>query len=209
MKKSLACMLSLGLLSGSALGEGISQQTNSDLGKMFIGAELYQGETTIETDFSGSASGSFEEDVDISGFRARFGKVMENDFRFQAYFFSEKPDDGNVWSNNIFGFGADAVKPFPVHETFQPFVKAGALVGWTEMDDTPDIDYVDDRLNSIGLKLGLGGLAKINKSIELMGGFDWQYRTWQDIKYIGAGQTITQETSDISTSLYIGLNFFL
>ncbi len=203
MNKCIGSLLVLGLLSGNALAD---TGADPDYGKAFLGVDLFKGKSTVDIDV---ANFSDETDVDFKGFRARFGKVMENGFRFQAYFSSEMPDNDDFWDNDIYGLGADVIKPFPVHQSIQPFLKAGAMVGWTELDDTPAVDYVDDQFNFLGLKLGFGALFKVNETVELMSGFDWQYRTWQDIKYIGGGQTITQETSDTSTSIYVGVNFFL
>lgn len=202
MKKSYLILLSSLLISVGATAETSDIPKKS---KAFVGLEFFSGDSTLESELSGGLSGTTETDFDPSGFKIKFGKDQKNDFRFQAYVFSEDADD--AFENNIYGFGADVLKSFPINSTVSPYLLLGGVVGSTKLEDSSVIDYVDDRLNMVGVKAGIGGLFRLQESIEITLGFDMSYRKWQEIKFITGGPTVTLEQNDTSKVFYAGFNY--
>ena len=84
--------------------------------------------------------------------------------------------------------------------------KSNEVVDENNPDKNTKISY------STALKIGLGTSYKINKTFELIAGFDWQYRVWQDIDVIDINPptiyAYTIEQEDISKNLYLGVNIY-
>ena len=184
--------------------EAVEQQKS----RLYVGLDVFNGETSaeIKASVSGFTSISNKKDFDLDGFRLKLGAELENNWRFQGYFKSEDAD--KFTENKIYGLGLDLIKSFHVSDKFSPFILAGIGYDWTKLEDEPNVVLIEDELSAVNLKLGLGAAYKITNSIEVLGGFDWQYRTWQDIELIGAYNSVTFEQKDTSKTLYLGLNVF-
>ncbi len=205
MRKTFIIIISCLFLSQGVQAELESKSEKSNAPKVFLGLEYFQGDSTLESDLSGAISASLEEDFDLSGFKIKMGKEFKEALRFQAYIAIEDAEDG--FENQILILGADVIKRFPINSKISPFLLAGAFAGSTELEDSPGIEYVDDQLHMLGLKIGLGGIFHVNQSFEVVLGADFNYRKWQEIKYIGGGSSVTLEQNDQSNVWYAGFNY--
>mgnify|MGYP002150045980 CR=1 FL=1 len=207
MKKVIAGMLAFSLLSTAVSAEVVNEsQTVTNRTGAYIGLDLFQGETAAEMDISGSFTGSAEKDFDQDGFRLKLGKTDQNNTRYQVYFKSEDTDE--FFDENVYGLGMDVMKAFPLsNNDLQAFILGGVSLDWTELEDD-GVDYSEDSLNAFAFKLGLGALYRLNDTIEVVAGYDWQYRSWQEITFVGAGGSVDVKQEDTSKTFYAGLNFY-
>lgn len=205
MNKFVVSLLSLSLLSPCLLAEeSVSVEEKSS--KVFVGVDYFNGESELSVDLSGSLSGSAEMDFDQTGHRLKIGFQERDNFRFQGYFKIEDFDD--AFTEKVYGLGADALFIIPTESNFNPYFLLGFSSDFTELEDE-GIEYSEDTLNALALKIGVGALVKINKQVEFQVGYDIQYRTWQDIKVIHpVFGTVDIEQEDKSRTFYAGLNFF-
>jgi hypothetical protein len=200
--------LAFGLLLLSLLSPSIFAEENipveEESSSIFLGVDYFQGESKISADIGFA---TFKEEFDQSGFRIKFGVQNENNIRFQGYIKSEDFED--AFDDKVYGFGADAIFTFPVKPNFRPYFLVGFSSDFTKLDDE-GIEYSEDTLNALALKIGVGALFRVNKHIEFQTGYDIQHRTWQDIKVIDSisGRTAEIEQDDKSRTFYAGLNFF-
>jgi len=176
--------------------------------RLYVGLDVFKGETNYEEtidDFSYSK----DIDLDQDGFRLKFGAELENNWRLQGYF---KSEDVELFDENIYGIGIDLIKAFQATDKFYPFIQVGAGLDWMELKNEFDIAFSDDEISALALKFGVGATYKITNTIEVLGGIDWQYRTWDDIDVIEVYYPFiyeyTVETEDTSQTMYLGLNIF-
>lgn len=175
---------------------------------IFLGVDYFDGATEITRDIS--SAGRSKRDFDHSGVRLKFGVQDLNDIRFQAYIKIEELEDdipALASSGKIYGFGADALFTFPTSSNFTPYILVGMGSNFAELDDA-GVDYSEDILRAFLLRAGLGGLFKLNKHVELQAGYDFHYRSWEDIEFVDPTGTFNIEQHDVSKTYYIGLNFF-
>jgi len=200
----------LGLLAFSLASTGVYAEQNSfnegiSESGVFIGLDVFEGESNLDIEVSGLLNGSNDMDFDQSGFRLKLGSKEKSGTRFQTYFKSEDFDD--AFDEKVYGLGFDVLKTFSVGSDFSPFVLAGLGLDWTELEDTVNVDFSEDSLSAVLFKLGFGGLITISKNVEVQVGVDWQKRSWQDIEFTDGFNSITLEQSDTSTTYYAGVNF--
>jgi len=174
--------------------------------RLYVGLDVFKGETNYDITIEGDSG---DIDLDQDGFRLKFGAELENNWRLQGYF---KSEDVELFDENVYGIGIDLVKAFQATEKFYPFIQAGVGLDWSELKDEQGVVYSDDELSALALKFGVGATYKITNSIEVLGGIDWQYRTWDDIDvvefYYPFVYEYTVETEDTSQTMYLGLNVF-
>jgi len=210
MKKITAGLLVLGLFSSVATADTNESVTEGTLSKTYLGLDIYQGESNF--DISGGGF-SGDKDFDLDGFRLKFGKSSPENIRYQVYFKSEEIDGYDFFDDNIYGIGMDVIKTIPVGgDRLSLFGLLGAGLDWMELEDDAFSDYNEDSLNAFHVKLGFGATYQINSSIEVISGFDLQFRSWQEIETIhidNAGiHSDDLEIEDTSTTFYAGLNFY-
>tara|TARA_R110001592_G_scaffold140906_2_gene362032 strand:- start:4673 stop:5302 length:630 start_codon:yes stop_codon:yes gene_type:complete len=198
--------LLLSLSSSALFADEISQAKKSGP-KIFIGVDYFDGETNLDRDFS--SLGSQELDIDVTGYRLKFGVQIEDNIRVQGFIKIEDLDE-EVFAlsadGKIYGIGGEAQLMIPVNPNFSPYVLVGLSSDFTELDD-PGVDYSEDTINGVALKAGVGALFRFNDYVELQAGWNIQYRTWQDIEFESLG-TVDLEQEDISQTFLVGLNFF-
>ena len=199
MKKVVSSLAVLSMISGGVLAEDIVQPQK--VSEVFVGVDYFQGESEYSIDVTGVFSG--EKDFDQKGYRLKLGVHDKNNIRFQGYLKVEDFDD--AFDEKIYGLGADALFTMPVQPNFKPYLLIGFSSDWTELDD-PGIDYSEDSINAFTFKGGVGALFRLNQSLELQAGIDFQYRSWQEIQIVGTGVDIEQD--DKSQTFYLGLNVF-
>jgi len=219
MKKVTAGLMALSLFSSVSAAETSSSALESDsISKTYLGLDIYQGESNFDlSKGSGWASTYSDFDSDLDGFRLKFGKRLPENVRYQAYFKSEEATEAGIsgiFDENIYGIGLDVIKTIPVGgELLSIFGLAGAGLDWTELKDHVFGEYSEDSINAFHIKLGFGASYQINKSLEVITGLDWQYRSWQEIEilYIYPDGHIHKndlEIEDISTTFYAGINLY-
>lgn len=212
--KSLIVPIALGLLWAGNVNAQEDKDATVDKtvssSNAYFGLELFDGENTVKaTASSGGAPASSSEDLDGDGFRLKIGARLNNDFRIQAYF---KRESIETFYNDINGFGVDLIKAFKTSSSISPYIQAGFTLDSYEIEDSYPIDYTSESILAFGVRLGFGGLVKVNDNVEIVGGFDWQNRNWEEAygNIVNAGnQVISVETSDTSTTFLLGLNIHL
>lgn len=188
MKKIItASLLATTLLFNNAMAEEAD---------MYVGLDLIGSSNTITTKI-----GSFEtdRDNDSSGFKLKFGALLDEGWRLQGYYLNETYDRAifDATNDNLNEIGLDVIKGFEITPQFSPFLQAGIGYGWMDING-----YNDSSINSFSIKLGAGIMYKVTEMFELIAGLDLQARAWEDI-VIGP---VTTETSETSSKLYIGAN---
>ena len=112
----------------------------------------------------------------------------------------------NFFDNNIYGIGIDVIKAFEVTEQFYPFVQVGVSSDWTELEVIPGAISTEDSLSAIAFKAGAGAIYQLADNVEILGGIDFQYRSWQDVEVYDYFTRINLEQEDTADILYLGLN---
>jgi hypothetical protein len=213
MKKLITHAALLFVIAGAANAQESSNTKaieSEQSSNVYIGFDLFDGESNVKsTVSSGGMSASASEDLDSDGFRLKLGARLKNDLRVQAYFKNESIE---LFDNDIKGVGADLIKAFSTSSILSPYIQAGLTFDSYEINDSYPIDYTTDEIVALGFKLGVGTFIEVNDKIEIVGGLDWQRRNWDDAygNIVTAGyQVVTVETSDTSTTLFLGLNIHL
>jgi len=173
---------------------------------LYLGLDYFTGTTNMETTVTGGRIYARDEDLDVDGFRLKLGTESEDGWRVQGYFKSENIENSD---DNIYGIGVDVIKGFAVTPKFSPFIQAGVGYDWTALEDDGSVVYETDYLAALNFKLGVGAMYKITDTLEILGGFDWQYRNWQDIELTNYSSSSTIDFGDTSTNVYVGLNLHI
>lgn len=212
MQKTIITLLLSCALSTTVAAEDMNQPIDSTSNsKLYVGLDLFNGSTDLERD--SDILGPYDENHDQNGFRLKLGVRSNQDLRFEAYFKSEDVDTDfvffdEVFDSKVYGIGVNAIKAFEVDPQFQPFVLVGIGYDITDIGtEGLGLTLSEDSILGVGFKLGAGALFKATSSIELLVGFDWQYRSWQDIELTDGFTTTTIETKDTSKTVYAGINF--
>ncbi len=187
----------------------LTDSTRQNSTKLYVGLDVFKGESsaegTIKSSYFGGTVAELDEDFDQDGFRVKLGAELENNWRLQGYF---KNEDFDLFDESVYGLGFDLIKAFQASDKFHPFIQAGIGYDWTKLPKDSSFEFTEDSLGAVNFKLGLGAAYKITNTIEVLGGLDWQYRTWQDIELVGFYEKLTIDQEDTSKSLYLGLNIF-
>ena len=177
--------------------------------KLYVGLDIFKGESSAEgkmrSSYYGDTVAELDDDFDQDGFRVKFGAELENNWRLQGYF---KNEDFDLFDESVYGLGLDLIKAFQASDKLHPFIQAGIGYDWTKLPKDSSFEFTEDSLGAVNFKLGLGAAYRITNTIEVLGGLDWQYRTWQDIELVGLYDKLTIDQEDTSKSLYLGLNIF-
>ena len=191
------------LLASLALTSILSTQALAEESDMYVGVDILKNTHSITADISGHASSS--QDFDSNSFKIKLGTVSENGWRVQGYFevlTYDKTlfDDTN---DGLMELGVDVIKGFDITPKVTPFIQVGAGFGVMSIKEA-----TQDSISEFSLKVGVGIAYKIVPSFELIAGADLQYRAWQEIIYYDLlGDTVTRQTTESNTKLYIGGNF--
>ena len=191
-------MIGLSLL-GSLTTTQLMANESSDF---YVGLDYFKSSNTITVDALGQ---SFEGDNDSAGFRLKFGADLEDNWRVQGYLLREVYDETLFDDTNdeLYEIGVEVVKAFEVTPEFLPFVQVGIGTGAMSVEG-----YNESSISEVSLKAGLGVMYKITPEVEVLAGFDYQYKQWQDVELLDVGfNTETLETSEKSTRFYVGANY--
>ena len=204
------CLASTAAAAETELPNNDAQQKDSNI---YIGLDFFNGDTEFDSE------GMNKLETDQKGFRFKIGVLVENGIRIEGFFKKEETEENAVlysdgfsfeyiqFDKSIFGLGANAIKTFSTTIKVSPFVRIGAGYDWRDVGSSPGIVLTEDSQMGVNINLGLGAIVKVADRIELNGGFDWQYRTWQEIEFVGV-DVENLEISDTATNFYLGANFF-
>ncbi|WP_345989214.1 hypothetical protein WCX18_02300 [Sulfurimonas sp. HSL1-2] len=195
MRKS---MLFIPLLLGTLSANAWAQRAD-----LYFGLNLFGSENKFDFE----ANGYHERpSIGSKGFALKFGAVLYDGWRLQGYLLGELFDEPlfDYSNDELYELGLDVMKTFETYSALMPFIQAGIGSGSMRLDSYyyPD----DDRINELSLKIGAGLIFRIAPQLELMGGVDFQWRTWQDITYYTPSYT-KLSTDDNSVRYYGGINF--
>lgn len=209
MKTFAVGTLALCMTTTAAFAEAnLSVEGNKRTPGFYIGTDFFSG----DTEFDAGRHGSVE--VDQEGFRARIGGIIGKGFRIEGYFKKEETEETVVnldheryigFDKDVSGIGANFIKTFALSDWFQPFVQAGIGYDWRDITSSPDVILSSDTQYGLDMKLGIGGIFNIADRVEILGGFDWQYRTWQEIEFVGLSED-NLSLEDTATNVYLGFN---
>ncbi|WP_345972970.1 outer membrane beta-barrel protein [Sulfurimonas diazotrophicus] len=195
MRKSLLLTpLLLGALSANAWAQ------RADL---YFGMNLFGSENKFDFE-----AGGYHERPSIGskGFALKFGAVLYNGWRLQGYLLGEYFDEPLFDDTNdeLYELGLDVIKTFDTYTNLYPFIQAGIGSGSMQLDSY----YYphDDSIGEVSLKVGMGLIFRIAPQLEVMGGVDFQWRTWQDVEYYYPVYN-KLSTDDSSVRYYGGFNF--
>jgi opacity protein-like surface antigen len=166
---------------------------------IYLGVDILSSGNTFHIENKNTGK-SIDSDVNSKAFKLKFGTVMDDNLRVQAYYQHETYketlyDETHDLLNEV---GLDLIKGFEVTPKFLPFLQVGLGYGWMNVDGYSNRDTV----NEISLKIGAGLMYQFTNTFEGIVGFDAQYRNWTDIEIYGQKALI----SETSRRLYIGVN---
>ncbi len=171
--------------------------------RWYVGADYAVGKTDIDTDYDytdnfvpASESSSHSKTEDTDAIKLKVGYKFEENWRIQGYWKSE--DVENI-DENIYGVGVDVIKGFELTPKLEPFILVGA--GYDTLDFKSGED--SDDTYAYSYSAGVGLMYKLTKEIELVGGVDWQYRDWDNVKL----DAVDLDVDDTSTKFYMGVNY--
>ena len=180
-----------------ALGVSLlAAQAQSD-SKIYTGLDIVAGINNFDNDMGGAVDKS----NNSYGAKLKVGYIFAQDWRVQGYYQYESysstvyPDKSNDVLNEL---GVDLIREFDISSKFTPFAQVGLGYGL--------LDLSDNTLSSAeagSIKIGGGAMYKITPKIEALAGLDIQYRDWTDTN-VGFSD---YDISEISTKLYIGMNY--
>lgn len=171
--------------------------------KWYAGVELGMASNTTELELERSGiSASVDVDNNYKDIKFVVGKGTGDDWYTQLYLSKITYDEGQWFSKDdkALEIGVEAMKQFKVYEKVYPFLKFG--LGIANMDTNQDI-IVDSSISAVSLTLGAGVDFKVTENISILGGLDYNYKSWQDVEY----GSYTISTSDSSTRFYVGANY--
>ena len=182
---------------------GLSQNALAERATLYIGLDLFGSWNAFDFE----AHGDHERPhIDGSGFKLKFGALLEEGFGLQGYVLGETFDEPlfDYSNDQLFEMGLELTKAFYASPYVFPFIQGGFGFGSMPLDSAyyPD----DDAIGEYSFKIGAGLLFRIAPQVELLTGIDLQWRTWQDIVYTYPSRT-TLTTEDISQRFYVGANF--
>lgn len=154
---------------------------------------------------------SIDEDFAYQPLVIKAGAGTQGGLNMNVYFSTAKPDfDSGEADKPVNEFGYDIRYEVDTSKKgFYPYGQAGLSFGWQKVEDTAEIQWDDDTIRFIGLKIGVGLSYYFNDVFQLLAGIDYKYWNWQDIKirdYYGNSVTIDYTSS--GTQFYIGTNFW-
>ncbi|MDX4026840.1 outer membrane protein [Aliarcobacter skirrowii] len=170
--------------------------------KWYAGVE--PGSTSNKEKVEDSYGDSITWDNNYKDIKFVVGKGTGDDWYTQLYLSKITYDEIHWFSKDdkALEIGVEAIKQFKVHEKVYPFLKFG--LGIANMDTDQDI-IVESSISAVSLTLGAGVDFKVTENISILGGLDYNYKSWQDVEDGWGGDTIS--TSDSGTRFYVGANY--
>ncbi len=197
-KKLLISSLAVVLTSSALLASNI-----------YMGLDIIKSGNTFTTDYDGvitgtNISGSSDEDIDSSNVKLKLGVATKDGLRFQTYLQKEgyKETFFDATNDTLIEIGIDVIKGFEVTKEFSPFIQAGLGAGVMSIEGASVAS-----ISEVSAKVGVGVMYKIVPSFELVAGYDYRVRKWQDIEYRSGSSYITLSTTEKSGQPYFGANF--
>ncbi|MFA7022568.1 outer membrane protein [Aliarcobacter sp.] len=171
--------------------------------KWYAGVEVGSASNTTELELERyGISASVDVDNNYKDIKFVVGKGTGDDWYTQLYLSKITYDKGHWFSKDdkALEIGFETMKQFKVHEKVYPFLKFG--LGIANMD-TNQTKIVDSLISAVSLTLGAGVDFKVTENISILGGLDYNYKSWQDAE----DGTDTISTSDSGTRFYVGANY--
>ncbi|MDD2507427.1 MAG: outer membrane beta-barrel protein [Aliarcobacter skirrowii] len=171
--------------------------------KWYAGVEVGSASNTTELELERyGISASVDVDNNYKDIKFVVGKGTGDDWYTQLYLSKITYDKGHWFSKDdkALEIGFETMKQFKVHEKVYPFLKFG--LGIANMD-TDQTKIVDSLISAVSLTLGAGVDFKVTENISILGGLDYNYKSWQDAE----DGTDTISTSDSGTRFYVGANY--
>lgn len=206
MKKVFTSLLIIGSLA-------MAQESDTG-GAMYVGLDI--GATQVDRSFEVKGGGySYKNSNDDKAFfgsaKIGFGKFENNRLELGIQRYDSDSTSGNdsetiFNSSSALAVSADYLITMPsVSPVLMPFIKLGVNVARTDIGfkiKTQGVDEKKDTIYALGGTVGAGLTFQITKFIDVLAGYDFTYRKWQDM----TSGPITIETNDKIHKLYAGAN---
>ena len=169
--------------------------------KWYAGVEV--GSASNKEKAEDSYGDSITRDNNYKDIKFVVGKGTGDDWYTQLYLSKITYDEIHWFSKDedAIEIGVEAMKQFKVHEKVYPFLKFG--LGIANMDTNTLVE--DSSISAVSLTLDAGVDFKVTENISILGGLDYNYKSWQDVEFSGTNLTVS--TSDSSTRFYVGANY--
>ncbi len=175
------------------------------LSTTYLSAESYVGLNVgmgLSKETFSSGTNNQDIDNDYKNISLIFGTGEDGEFKFQGRLNIvnlDKPIYDNS-HDTLIEIGVDGIKEFEVSPSLYPFLKAGFASGYIGTDDR----YYDSPIAAeLSLNVGAGLSYKINEQIDLLGGVDYVYHKYQNVK--SRYRTISISASGFEP--YIGMRY--
>ena len=150
-----------------------------------------------------------DKDIKSSSFKIKFGIKNEDDWKLQLYgefvTYDKAPIDNHnkKFDTHFTEFGLDLIKGFHLTSKFSPFIQLGSGFGLVSV-----YGFTEDYISEFTLKAGTGIIYKATQNLELILGFDIQYRDWYDAVISYHGNSSTVLITETMNKFYVGTNFY-
>lgn len=149
--------------------------------------------------------------LDRKAIKVGFGKFQDNRFEIGLQQYNSKETSGNATqtlfnSSNMVAVSIDYIVTIPIiNPSVVPFIKIGANLSRAELGfdvTSKGSGEKKDTLYGLGGTAGVGMAFQISKNLEILAGYDFTYREWEDMK----NGPFTLKTKDEVQKLYAGFN---
>ncbi len=190
-------------------------QEGSTGGGVYIGLDV--GAANVDRTFEVSGNGysyksSTGDDRTTTGaVKVGFGKFEENRLEISLQQYTSNKESGSDTqtlfnSSNTLGVGVDYLVTMPsVSKVVMPFIKLGVNVTRADIGFNVKAQGNDERtdtLYALGGTAGAGLTFQITNFLDVLAGYDYTYRRWQDM----TSGPYTLKTHDEVQKIYAGLN---
>lgn len=184
-------------------------------GSMYVGLDL--GVAKVDRTFelsSGSyayTSSNGEDKIKNGAIKIGFGKFTENRLEVSLQRYNEDLTSGSDTqtlfnSSDTMGIGVDYLITMPgISPVVMPFIKLGVNVSRAELGFNAVIQNSGEKRDTVyglGATVGAGVTFQITDYLDVLGGFDYTHRQWEDM----TDGPYTLETTDKIRKIYAGVN---
>ncbi len=165
----------------------------------YIGANIAAG---LSTNTVTVGTNDTDIDNDYKNISLIMGTGEDGGFKVQGRLNIISLDKGIYDNTNdtLIEVGLDGIKEFEVSPNLFPYLKAGFASGYIGIDER----YYDSSIGAeFSINVGLGLSYKVNDQLDLLGGVDYVFRKYQDVKI---GYTTISITST-GFDPYLGMRY--
>lgn len=197
-------ILTSSLLAGALLTSSAYALGQQD-GKLYIGVQYGNAVSSTSNDYSPQSvshtSGSHSNNFSDLAIKAGYGNKGDWNLQFRVSKVTYKDPIFDTTHKDYIEVGADFIREFSYSEDAYPYIKFGIGYGTMSVDGFSSSDT-----SAVTYSGGLGVSYQTVKDVYVLGGIDYFYRNWDDLKY---SDNTSRTTHDDGVLFYFGVNLQL